>query len=117
MSKRDNLLLIDDMYKASLKVRVYTEGMSFDEFASDSKTVDAVVRNFEIIGEASNRIDEDFRQKNPEIEWRRIIGLRNRIVHEYFGVDLEIIWAIVTDYIDELISWLETIRDADSDVL
>jgi uncharacterized protein with HEPN domain len=56
--------------------------------------VDAVVRNFEIIGEASNRIPDDFKTEHPEIEWRRIIGFRNRIIHEYFGIDYENLWRI-----------------------
>ena len=61
----------------------------------DEKTMDAVVRNFEIIGEAANRVDNDFKLKNSSVEWRRIIGLRNRIVHEYFGIDYNIIWNII----------------------
>ncbi len=81
--------------------------MTFDSFLKDEKTVDAVVRNFEIIGEAANRIDPDFRTKNPEIEWKRIRGFRNRIVHNYFGIDYEIVWAIVDNNLSELIEWLE----------
>lgn len=73
--------------------------------------MDAVVRNFEIIGEAANRIDPDFRDENPEIEWIRIRGLRNRIVHDYFGIDYEIVWDIIETYLDELIDWLDTIID------
>ena len=77
----------------------------------DDKTIDAVVRNFEIIGEAANRIDPDFRDNNPEIEWKRIRGFRNRIVHDYFGIDYEIVWSIVETYLDELIDWLDAIID------
>ena len=66
------------------------------------------MHNFEIIGEAANRIDPDFRDHNPEIEWKRIRGFRNRIVHDYFGIDYEIVWTIVESYLDELIDWLET---------
>ena len=79
---------------------------------SDDKTMDAVVRNFEIIGEAATRIDVDFQDSNPEIEWKRIRGFRNRIVHEYFGIDYEIIWEIIASYLDEMIDWLETIIDS-----
>ena len=109
MSKRDTLLLLDDMLQSAQKISRYTEGLDFESFLSDDKTIDAVVRNFEIIGEAANRVPPDFRNNNPEIEWKRIRGFRNRIVHEYFGVDYEIVWEIIDTYLDELIDWLETI--------
>ena len=86
MSKRDTLLLLDDMFQSAQKIKRYTKDLDFDSFLSDDKTMDAVVRNFEIIGEAANRIDPDFRDENPEIEWIRIRGFRNRIVHDYFGI-------------------------------
>ena len=111
MSKRDIILLLDDMLQSAQKIKRYTKNLDFDSFLSDDKTKDAVVRNFEIIGEAANRIDPDFRDNNPELEWNRIRGFRNRIVHEYFGIDYEIVWEIIDSYIDELIDWLETIID------
>ena len=103
MSKRDTLLLLEDMLVSAQKIKRYINGFNFDLFMSDDKTIDAVVRNFEIIGEAANQIDPEFREKNPEIEWQRIRGLRNRIVHEYFGIDYEIVWQITQEYLDELI--------------
>jgi uncharacterized protein with HEPN domain len=111
MSKRDIILLLDDMLQSANKIKRYTENINFESFISDDKTIDAVVRNFEIIGEAANRIDPDFRDSNPEIEWKRIRGFRNRIVHDYFGIDYEIVWTIVELYLEELIDWLETIID------
>ena len=75
----------------------------------DDKTIDAVVRNFEIIGEAANRIDPDFRMKNPEIEWERIRGFRNRIVHDYFGIDYEIVWSIIENDLNGLKTNLESL--------
>jgi uncharacterized protein with HEPN domain len=69
--------------------------MGFDEFCADSRTVDAVVRNLEIIGEASKGIPEAKKLLKPEVDWAAIKGLRNRIVHEYFGLSLSVIWAIV----------------------
>jgi len=107
MSKRDILLLLEDMLESSIKIRKYTDGLDFDLFMADDKTVDAVIRNFEIIGEAANRIDPDFRDQNPEIEWKRIRGFRNRIIHEYFGIDYEIVWSIIEDYLEELVEWIE----------
>jgi uncharacterized protein with HEPN domain len=111
MSKRDFLLLLDDMLQSALKIKRYTRGIDYDSFIADDKTIDAVVRNFEIIGEAANRIDPDLRDCNPEIEWTRIKGFRNRIVHDYFGIDYEIVWSIIETYLDELIDWLEKIID------
>jgi len=95
MSKRDTKLLLEDMLDSALKIKRYTSNLTFDSFIVDEKTIDAVVRNFEIIGEAANRIDPDFREKNSEIEWNRIRGFRNRIVHDYFGIDYEIVWTII----------------------
>ena len=109
MSKREILLLLDDMLLSAQKIKRYTNDLDYNSFVSDDKTIDAVVRNFEIIGEAANRIDPDFRDKNPEIEWKRIRGFRNRIIHDYFGIDYEIVWNIIETYLDEMIDWLDTI--------
>ena len=114
MSKRDILLLLDDMLQACIKIKKYTQGLDYDMFIADDKTIDAVVRNFEVIGEAANRIDSDFRDNNPEIEWNRIRGFRNRIVHEYFGIDYQIVWSITESYIDDLTDWLNTIIEENS---
>ena len=84
MSKRSSDLLLLDMKEAAEKILKYTKGLSFEDFLADYKTIDAVVRNFEIIGEASLRIDEDFRFEHPKIEWKKLRGFRNRIVHDYF---------------------------------
>ena len=107
MSKRDTTLLLEDMLEAASKIRRYTSGLDYDRFLNDDKTIDDVVRNFEIIGEAANRIDPDFKLKNQEIDWKRIRGFRNRIVHNYFGIDYEIVWTIIEENISDLIEWLE----------
>ena len=72
MSKRDTTLLLDDMLQSTQKIKKYTQGLSFERFLLDDKTIDAVVRNFEIIGEAANQIAPEFRDSHPEIEWKRI---------------------------------------------
>ncbi len=109
MSKRDTKLLLEDMLESALKIERYTNGLTFDLFLEDEKTIDAVIRNFEIIGEAANRINSDFRAKTPEIKWNRIRGFRNRIIHEYFGIDYEIVWTIIEDNLSELIKDLEIV--------
>lgn len=110
MSKRSPKLLIDDIGESIEKIERYIKGMSQKSFQSDEKTSDAVVRNLEIIGEAAGRLPEDFTDQHSEIEWFKIVGLRNRIVHEYFGVDLEIIWQILIKDIPVFKASLKDIR-------
>lgn len=95
MSKRDRSLLLKDMLESAEKIKQYSNGIDLESFLNDEKTIDATVRNFEIVGEAANRIDPDFKIQHPEIDWKRIRGFRNRIVHNYFGVDYEIVWSII----------------------
>lgn len=85
--------------------------MSFDDFIKDDKTIDAVIRNFEIIGEAANRVPDDFKSDHPDIEWRRITAFRNRIIHEYFGIDYRQLWKIREENIPELIDFVEQAID------
>ncbi len=75
--------------------------MDYSSFAEDDKTVDAVIRNFEIIGEVANRLETSFKQQH-DIEWNRIRGFRNRIVHHYFGFDYEIVWSIIENDLNDL---------------
>ena len=110
MSKRDFHLLVDDILQSAIKIKIYSKDLSFDEFIKDGKTFDAVVRNFTIIGEASNRIDNDIKMKFPLIDWNEIRGLRNTIVHEYFGIDNQILWEIIENELDYLIENLELIK-------
>lgn len=109
MSKRDPKLLLEDILEAAAKIKLYTSDYSFDSFSNDSKTIDAVIRNFEIIGEAANRIPVDFKEKHESIEWFRIIGFRNRIVHDYMGVDLSIVWNISQEFLPKLITDISAI--------
>lgn len=95
MSNRPADLLLDDIRESIAKIGRYTAGLDQAGFEADEKGVDAVVRNLEIIGEAARQMPEEFTRRNPQIEWRKIAGLRNRIVHDYFGLDLEIIWQII----------------------
>jgi len=81
--------------------------MGYDEFVHDSKTVDAVIRNFEIIGEAANRLPEEFKDEHPDIDWHRIRGFRNRIVHDYVGIDYSIIWQIKGSLLPDMIDALK----------
>ncbi|MCL2435339.1 MAG: DUF86 domain-containing protein [Lentimicrobiaceae bacterium] len=107
MSNRTPKLLVEDILESCHKIMDYTKGVAFEEFITDSKTIDAVIRNFEIIGEAANRLPEEFKDSHPDIDWFRIRGFRNRIVHDYFGIDNSIIWQIKERYLSLLIEKLD----------
>ncbi len=109
MSKRDPLLLLQDIIDSIKKINDYTKGHSFDTFLADSKTLDAVIRNFEIIGEVANRLPEDFKDAHPEINWFRIRGFRNRIVHDYMGIDYQIVWTIIEKDMSRLLDDIKRI--------
>ncbi len=112
MSKRDPKLLVGDILDSASRIIIYTEGLTFEDFSKDSKTVDAVIRNFEIIGEAANRLPEEFRDRYPDIDWRRIRGFRNRIVHDYFGIDYSIVWLIKETFLPNMIAQLKLLSDS-----
>lgn len=109
MPEREPILLIEDIIDSGYKILEYTAKLSFDDFTKDSKTIDAVIRNFEIIGEAANRLPGEFKRKHAEIDWHRIRGFRNRIVHDYFGIDYEIVWEIKTSFLPGMITRLQTL--------
>lgn len=107
MSKRDWTFLFEDILDSIEKIQKYTTGIQFNDFEVNSMIIDAVVRNIEIIGEASKNVPDDVKEKHPEIPWRKLAGIRNRIVHEYFGVDINIIWFIVTNELTQLYQWIK----------
>jgi uncharacterized protein with HEPN domain len=104
MSDRHPKLLLGDILESAEKIITYTHNLSYEEFIADSKTIDAVVRNFEIIGEAANRLPNEIKDNNSSIDWFKIRGLRNRIVHNYFGIDYKIIWITKEEYLEGLIT-------------
>lgn len=110
MSKRIPQLLISDILESCDKILQYTQSMSFEDFLRGAKTIDAVIRNFEIIGEAANRLPEDFKDQYSLIDWHKIRGFRNRIVHDYMGIDFEIVWEIRNNYLPSMITSLKQIR-------
>lgn len=100
--EKDNKIFLLDILDCIAAIETYLNGYDFARFEGDRKTIDAVVRNVEIIGVAANNLTEEFRSANPQIEWRKIIATRNRIIHGYASVDLAIIWTITQNDLDQL---------------
>jgi uncharacterized protein with HEPN domain len=107
MSKRTLKLYLDDILAALQKIEEYTRGCSFEQFRSDSKTVDAVVRNLEVIGEAARQIPRRFAAEHPEVPWAKMVSLRNTVLHESFGVDVEILWQTIREDLPPLKAQVE----------
>lgn len=97
MKKRELGDYIQDILEALGEVEDFTTGMQFEDFVEDKKTVNAVVRSLEVIGEATKKIPDNLRKKHSEIPWKRMAGMRDKLIHEYFGVDLEIVWEVVNN--------------------
>ena len=94
-------MYLTDIQTAMSRIAEYLEDSTFPEFKRDYKTVDAVIRNFEVIGEASKNLPVELKLKYPEVPWEEMYLLRNKVSHEYFGVDYEIIWDVATNYLPE----------------
>lgn len=92
-------MYLEDMQLAMIRIAEYVHGYDFSQFKKDYKTVDAVIRNFEIIGEASRTLDDEIKNKYPDVPWKEMYYLRNRVSHEYFGVDYEIIWDVAVNHL------------------
>ena len=102
MSERDWRLLFQDMSYAASKIENYLTEITYEDFRDNGMIADAVVRNLEIIGEAAGKLPQEIKLQTPNVPWKEIISLRNRIVHAYFSVDLDIIWHIVCHELGQL---------------
>lgn len=117
MSDRNSKLLVSDIIESIEKINRYTAGLSFDEFIKSEIIVDAVVRNFTIIGEATARLPKSFKSGNKMIPWLKIKNFRNILTHEYFGIDLKITWLIVQKELPFLFTSLSEIYKSMPDSL
>jgi len=100
--RRTTLQYLDDILEAADRIERYTKNTSFEEFSSDTMRSDAVIRNFEVIGEAVKNIPEDLKKKYPDTDWRRIAGFRDILSHAYFGVRLTILWDTIWNHLPAL---------------
>lgn len=111
MPHRNWQLRISDIIGAIENVLDYIEGMTFEQFVADQKTIDAVVRNFIIIGEAASHLPEDFIEMHPDLPWREMSDMRNIVVHEYFGVDNMIVWETLENNLPPLLPLLRHLME------
>lgn len=92
-------MYLEDMNLAMERIAEYLQGLSYEDFKQDNKTVDAVIPNFEVIGEVSKNLPKEFKDNHSEIPWKEMYLLRNKVSHEYFGIDYEIIWDVATNHL------------------
>jgi uncharacterized protein with HEPN domain len=109
MARRSSVSLIADIIKSGEKIGSYTLGQTFEQFVRDSKTVDAVIRNFQVIGEASNRLPSKFKSKHSTIEWKKIRAFRNRIVHHYAEAD-RAVWEAKQTFLPRMLETLKQLK-------
>jgi uncharacterized protein with HEPN domain len=109
--KRDYQLYLRDIISAMESIRSFTADMQYEAFRADDKTSSAVIRKLEIIGEAAKQIPAEFRRKYPQIPWKEMAGMRDRLIHLYFGVDYQLVWTAISKRIPELLNQLKNIPD------
>ena len=111
MSKRGNIEFLGDIYESTLRIELYIQDIDYESFLEDIKTQDAVVRNLEIIGEAAKNISDEFKEKYPQILWKDLAGIRDKLIHHHFGVNLEIVWAIIDEDLPQLRKEIRQIKE------
>ena len=110
---RDYRLFLSDISECCHKIERYTKGMDQEEFIANDMAFDAVMRNLEIIGEAMRHIPEEVRLRHSEVPWRTIVAFRNIVIHEYFGIDEDIVWDVIENKIPELLKQIEGVIAAE----
>lgn len=113
--KRTDLLYIEDILTCLKKISKYIENHDFNSFVENQMVQDAVIRNLEIIGEASRNLTDKTKQKAAKTPWNRMIGLRNIVTHKYFSIDLEIVWKIITENLKETEPEIAELKDLIND--
>lgn len=112
MSKRGPQEYLADMREAIVRIQSYTSESTYGQFLADSKTQDAVVRNIEILGETAKHLPATLTSTYPEIEWKSIAGMRDKLVHDYFGVNMDILWDVLTTKLPRLLKQIDDIIQA-----
>jgi len=107
--KRDYRDYIIDIITSIEHISLFIEGQNFEEFFQDIKTSNAVIRSLEVIGEASKKMPEEIRKHYPDIPWKKMSGMRDKLIHEYFGIDLKIVWAVCKEELPPLLPEVKTV--------
>ncbi len=102
MSKRGDTEFLSDISEAIRRIEIYTKDIDYENFLEDIKTQDSVIRNLEIIGEPIKNISDDFKDKHPQILWKDWAGVRDKLIHHYFGINLEVVWYIIKEDLPSL---------------
>ncbi|MGE8204625.1 HepT-like ribonuclease domain-containing protein [Heyndrickxia sp. NPDC080065] len=105
--QREPKVFLEDILSSAIKVEKYTRGLSFEDFIDNDLVYDAVIKNILVIGEATKNIPKDIRQSNPHIEWRKMAGMRDMMIHGYFSINFQIIWDVVQNKIPEFKQQIE----------
>ena len=115
MPERDSRLYLSDILDSSSAIQEFVKDLSFEEFCNDRKTYSAVIREFEIIGEGVGKLSDELKRNHPDVEWQDIRDFRNLLVHEYFGVDLEIVWKAIQEDLPLLMNTVRRILRPESE--
>ena len=110
MPERKSSVIIGDILTCIDHIKQYTTGLSFDDFSKNFMTIEACLYNIQIIGEAVSKLPDDIKETNPQIPWILIKGMRNRLIHEYFGTDLPLVWDTIKKDLPSFQTELERIR-------
>jgi uncharacterized protein with HEPN domain len=109
MSKRRDPDYLSDIREAIQRILIYTADLTYQQFMEDTKTQDAVVRNLEVIGEATKNLSANLRKSHPDLPWKDLMGMRDKMIHHYFGINYEIVWTIAKEELAGLLPHIEGI--------
>ena len=109
MKDRELRDYINDLIQSCEDILSFTEGMSYSDFVSDKKTVNAVIRSLEVIGEATKNLPESFRSNYPDVSWKQMAGMRDKLIHNYFGIDIQMVWQAVEKHIPHILALIREI--------
>jgi len=109
MKNRELRDYINDLTEACEDILSFTKGMSYSDFASDKKTINAVIRSLEVIGEATKNLPESFRSNYPDVPWKQMAGMRDKLIYNYFGIDIQMVWQAVEKHIPHILALIREI--------